>query len=393
MTSSPSTSPFSGSPFVDFPPSSQPRQTAQQRVREQLYLEERAPWNLKPPAPFAGETAFEPSQVRRTRDYDSDDDDAVYRPDLVWTQPNPPASEAHLGHHAAKVLSSIPDSINSEASSLEKSTGTSGSTPRSFADFTDAHQDSAPFRASPSPRPAADEPRPADELSSAATLVGLSRPGARSSSTDAQVPKTPTTVITPMQADSSSAGACPTRDWSLKEELDNTPAHFYRGPLPPAQVLSHLSSPSISKNARLALTGKVGGYLQYFHFVGYSSASSFNTGSGKAKAVILGTSVASSITKERWQCRACHGFFTIPPDQVSNLGAHLYGTKKPWRVGCLDLRANDPAEAIVPPPRDGSGAIVRVRPDKPTSASRAPRGSTKPSSRGNEHPPSSSTLM
>ncbi|KAE8222258.1 hypothetical protein CF319_g4511 [Tilletia indica] len=396
MSSSPPMSPFSGSPFVDFPLSSQPRQTAQQRVREQLYLEERAPWSLKPPAPFAGETAFEPSQAQRTRDYDSDDDDVVHRPELVWTQPKPSAAAADLGLPAANVSSSAPGSDHSEASCLERSNGHSDSTTRSFAGVTDAHHatahvPTAHVRSSPTPRPAADEPRPADELSSAATLVGLSRPVAHSSSTDARAHKTSMTVKT-LAADASSAGARPNREWSLKEELDNTPAHFYRGPLLSSEVLSHLSSPSISKNARMALTGKVGGYLQYFHFFGYSSATSSGGRPGKAKADILGSSAASISTKEKWQCRACHGFFTIPPDQVSNLGAHLYGTKKPHREGCLNLRANDPAEAIVPPPRDSSGAIVRVRPDKPTSASRAPRASKKPSSHGESNIPSSSTL-
>ncbi|KAE8222465.1 hypothetical protein CF319_g4339 [Tilletia indica] len=163
------------------------------------------------------------------------------------------------------------------------------------------------------------------------------------------------------------------RNWSLRAELHNTQAHFYLGPLSPDRVLSLLASTSISKHARSALTGTPGGYLKYLHFLGMSSTPSSRHRPGKSAATPESQGVATREVREWWQCRACHVDLHNPPDQISNLGAHLYGTKKPPRPGCLELRAKDPVECIPPPERDASGNIIRICPGRPISAARAPK--------------------
>ncbi|CAD6896823.1 unnamed protein product [Tilletia controversa] len=149
--------------------------------------------------------------------------------------------------------------------------------------------------------------------------------------------------------------------WAFRPALANTKGHFYLGPLEPTQVLALLSSAGLSKHAELALTGTVGGYLKYYHFRGHSQ-----TPSSRRRA----EKTPSAEEQEWWQCRLCHGDFHIRPNHVTNLGAHLYGTAR--SRGCLDLRADNPAEWIPPPARDPSGKIVRIRPDTPTPQHQPP---------------------
>ncbi|CAD6980927.1 unnamed protein product [Tilletia controversa] len=221
-----------------------------------------------------------------------------------------------------------------------------------------------------------------DVLSSAAALVSL-----------AQLPS-PSLAQSPTRPFSPAPRSTEPHHWVYRRALTNTPAHFYLGPLEPSRALDLLSSPELSKHARLGLTGTGGGYLKYYHFFGHSTIPTLRqrlkkpTISSTTTTVETSTPIATisvqpstpvAITgterRERWQCRCCHGDFHVPPNHVTNLGAHLYGTSK--SRGCLELREANPAEPVLPPARDAQGKIIRIRPDTPTPAARALRGPRK----------------
>ncbi|CAD6933451.1 unnamed protein product [Tilletia controversa] len=237
-----------------------------------------------------------------------------------------------------------------------------------------------PNQTSPAPAPA---PAPGPMPGPVPALAPVAVP--------ASIP-VPPVAAPPAPAPTTTTPAPPnnTPDWTMRTELHNTEAHFYRGPLPPARVLELLASPETSKNARSALTGTPGGYLKYLHFLGPSTTPVSRRRPGKTKTLASNTGAENTSSgsgstdpspaprREWWQCRACHTDLHTPPDQISNLGSHLYGTAKPLRPGCLDLRADHPAEAIPPPLRDAEGKIVRIRPDKPVPATRAVRQEKDP---------------
>ncbi|KAE8226296.1 hypothetical protein CF326_g7723 [Tilletia indica] len=148
-------------------------------------------------------------------------------------------------------------------------------------------------------------------------------------------------------------------EWPLKTELRGTEAHFYRGPLPPHQVLALLDS-TISDNGRQSLTGVRAGYLVYFHFMGRCVVPAKRRRSGAGDE-------DPAARQEGWKCRSCHTIVHAPMNQVSNLGGHLYGKTnkdKPPRIGCLDARRDGYAEAIPTPERDLNGALIRHRAGK-----------------------------
>ncbi|KAK0533415.1 hypothetical protein OC835_003017 [Tilletia horrida] len=135
--------------------------------------------------------------------------------------------------------------------------------------------------------------------------------------------------------------------WALKNELQGGRAQYYRGPLS-SQEVQILLNLDLSENARLALSGGLGdGYLSYFHFMGMFDK--------------------KGTVQERWQCRSCHSNLHAVANKIGNLGTHLYGTVggKRIRPGCLDERANNPAECIPIPPRDAKGTLMRQGASKP----------------------------
>ncbi|KAL9935759.1 hypothetical protein V8E36_005336 [Tilletia maclaganii] len=218
------------------------------------------------------------------------------------------------------------------------------------------------------------------------------------------------------------------RSWTYREELRGTIGQYYRGPLSPARVLELLADPSVSRHGRLCLSGASGGYLKYLHYLGpsitpagrrrpnsyfkqlqatteagaaatASTSTSPAAGNGELQQGLVqagapnsfappDTTTTAEITpqtptttpqpqqpalREWWQCRLCHVDLHVPPNQVSNLGSHLFGTSRLGRPGCLDLRIDNPAEPVPAPLRDAQGVIVRTHPDKPRAALRAPR--------------------
>ncbi|KAE8190960.1 hypothetical protein CF328_g5826 [Tilletia controversa] len=318
---------------------------------------------LEPPAPFAAQTAYMPSQQPRPLAYEDDDPPL---PDAVWTQPRT------TSYTAASLSGPEDPSANRFASDAgivpRPSTTPANHNP---ADGTESNTDIT--------HPSPSSLRRDDVLSSAAALVSLAQLPSTSLAQSLTRPFSPTPRSTEPH------------HWVYRRALINTPAHFYLGPLEPSRVLDLLSSSELSKHAKLGLTGTGGGYLKYFHFLGHSTVPSLRqrpkkpptsptTTTGATSTTIATISAQPSIpaattaTEERegWQCRLCHGDFHVPPNHVTNLGAHLYGTSK--SRGCLELREANPAEPVPPPTRDAQGKIIRIRPDTPTPAARALRG-------------------
>ncbi|KAL9931543.1 hypothetical protein V8E36_009540 [Tilletia maclaganii] len=267
--------------------------------------------------------------------------------------------------------------VVSEPCSPRDTTQSSGGTNPAAATATR----SGPFTVSITPKASTSTPDPAHGTALAvSSLMHLSQGFSHASTST-------------MSSDPRSQPSVPLRDWTAKPELHNTKAHSYRGPLSATDVLALLSLPDLSEHATGALTGSSGGYLQYFHFLGLGAtpparqrpASQATAASPTpTTAPISATTdpgpalaVAAPSLRERWQCRACHFIMHVPPGQVSNLGAHLFGSIKAARSGCLELRADNPAEYIPPVKRSHDGAVVRIRTNKPTSARRAPRSARK----------------
>ncbi|KAL9938569.1 hypothetical protein V8E36_002288, partial [Tilletia maclaganii] len=164
----------------------------------------------------------------------------------------------------------------------------------------------------------------------------------------------------------------------------STAAHAYRGPLSAQSVLSLLNSPELSVQARSALTGTIGGFLGYYHFIGMNSTPPSRRrprkppqgqGAVASSRTEVDVSEGSAQLREEWRCRACQINMHVPPGQISNLGAHLYGTERPPRPGCLELRASNPAEFIPEVLRDEKGGVIRIRSDKPVAAKRNAKSS------------------
>ncbi|KAL9931328.1 hypothetical protein V8E36_009838, partial [Tilletia maclaganii] len=138
--------------------------------------------------------------------------------------------------------------------------------------------------------------------------------------------------------------------WPLRDELKDTAALHYRGPLSAAEFKAALQL-DLSDNARRALTGSHIGYLQYFHFLGHADQQTAMRRGPKRQAV-------SDLTAEKWQCRLCHTCLHVAPRHPSNLGAHLFGSDK--RAGCLYDRRLSPVEDVPPPERDATGKLIRL---------------------------------
>ncbi|KAE8247433.1 hypothetical protein A4X06_0g4462 [Tilletia controversa] len=369
--SSPLFPPHPDHALLEFPFSQPPSQIATARIRSQLQTgplqssSSRASV-LEPPAPFAAQTAYMPSQQSRPLAYEDDDQPL---PDAVWTQPQT------TSYTAVSLSGSEDPSANRVASDA-------GIVPQPYT--IPANHDPADRTESntATTHPSPSSLRRDDVLSSAAALVSL-----------AQLPST-SLAQSPTRPFSPAPRSTEPHYWVYRRALTNTPAHFYLGPLEPSRVLDLLSSPELSKHARLGLTSTGGGYLKYFHFLGHSTiptlrqrpkkpTNSATTTTGEASTptatISAQPSAPAAITaieeREWWQCRCCHGDFHVPPNHVTNLGAHLYGTSK--SRGCLELREANPAEPVLPPARDVQGKIIRIRPDTPTPAARALRGPRK----------------
>ncbi|KAE8219305.1 hypothetical protein CF319_g6977 [Tilletia indica] len=193
-------------------------------------------------------------------------------------------------------------------------------------------------------------------------VTATSAPGLAPASSSAPASSTVTASSAPAPASASSSAPAlsapastsigPSSEWPLKEELRGTQAHHYRGPLPPARVLSPLSS-SISKNGRLSLTGTRAGYLSYFHDLGPDGVPNVKKRASK-----------NLREAELWQCRLCHEELHVPATQISNLGDHFYGKKSRPGRGCLISHEHSPAERVPPPSRDESGSIIRLQASK-----------------------------
>ncbi|KAL9937688.1 hypothetical protein V8E36_003233 [Tilletia maclaganii] len=145
--------------------------------------------------------------------------------------------------------------------------------------------------------------------------------------------------------------SAPLSVWPLKAALADTAARQYRGPLGADTVLSLLSS-AISTNGRLALTSdNRTGYLRYCHYLGPGTEGNLPA---KKQRLLSSAKVAAN-------------------DEVSNLSKHLYGTKT--RIGCLDRRAETPAEPFPAPLRHADGSLVQE--GAGTTARREPRPRAK----------------
>ncbi|KAE8218781.1 hypothetical protein CF319_g7406 [Tilletia indica] len=362
-------------PAASQPPSSQPQHLAVNRIRLQLEAEAASSGSNNLSAsetdPFRAETAFASSQGSRGRELDP------LPQALTWEQEQPQGSRLsstqRTSHHPTpfhtRAGESEPDEISAVLGMNHTPATRSG---RSIESNPDGPSPSTDARAGVAPG----HRRP-DELQSAATLAALAHTpqpeGSSSRTLDRTSSQTPS-KRTGLTSASASIQSRPRREWAYRDELANTPAQYYLGPLTASQVLSHLSSPTITQNARLALTGTHAGYLQYFHYLGLSSTPPARRRSASRDADGMDHSAEAPPTppvKEWWQCRLCHVDFHVPPLKISNLGAHLYGSPNPLRRGCLDLRQSNPAEAIPAPLRDRLGAIIRIRPDKDIPASRA----------------------
>ncbi|KAK0543004.1 hypothetical protein OC846_006558 [Tilletia horrida] len=206
-----------------------------------------------------------------------------------------------------------------------------------------------------------DAPDPTQPLPPAASPAGPADP-----------PSSAAPLIAPAPTDDQ-ARYDTARSWPMRAGLQGTRAQFYRGPLGAEEVLALLSQ-DISDNGRRALTAESrAGYLKYFHFLGPSEvpASKRRKGATTGSAVSATGEASSSgaaasqsksarvspVGREGWQCRCCHHELHVPTGQIGNLSGHLYGTK--GRPGCLELRADKPAESIPPPPRNESGQLIR----------------------------------
>ncbi|KAL9934598.1 hypothetical protein V8E36_006373 [Tilletia maclaganii] len=170
-----------------------------------------------------------------------------------------------------------------------------------------------------------------------------------------QAPPTTTAIQSalPLPAPVTGQASSSTADrlrWPLRDELKDTAALHYRGPLSAAEVKAALQL-DLSDNARRALTGSHIGYLQYFHFLGHADQQTAMRRGPKRQAV-------SDLTAEKWQCRLCHTCLHVAPRHPSNLGAHLFGGSR--RFGCLDDRRSDPIEDVPPPERHANGDLVRL---------------------------------
>ncbi|KAL9936182.1 hypothetical protein V8E36_005024 [Tilletia maclaganii] len=292
----------------------------------------------------------------------------------------PVVSEAAASHRPTTALpasSSSDGAPSTQPCSPRDTTQSSGGTNPAAATATR----SGPFTASITPKASTSTPDPEHGTALAvSSLMHLSQSFSHASTST-------------MSSDPRSQPSVPLRDWTAKPELHNTKAHSYRGPLSGTDVLALLSLPDLSEHATGALTGSSGGYLQYFHFIGLGATPPARQRPGSQATAASPTpttapisatadpgpalAVAAPSLRERWQCRACHFIMHVPPGQVSNLGAHLFGSIKAARNGCLELRADNPAEYIPPVKRSHDGAVVRIRTNKPTSARRAPRSARK----------------
>lgn len=221
---------------------------------------------------------------------------------------------------------------------------------------------------SDAPDPTQSPPAPAPAPAPAASAD----PTASSSSSST------TSLIAPASVDEHSRYDA-AHSWPVRAGLQGTRAQFYRGPLGAEEVLSLLSQ-DISDNGRRALTAESrAGYLKYFHFLGPSEvpaskrrkgASSGSSGPGGAQS--SKTARVSPEGREGWQCRCCHNELHVPTGQIGNLSGHLYGTK--GRPGCLELRADKPAESIPLPPRDAKGQLIRHGANKDQPMTRNHKG-------------------
>ncbi|KAE8259576.1 hypothetical protein A4X13_0g934 [Tilletia indica] len=261
----------------------------------------------------------------------------------------------------------LPETIAAEtltaiASSAVTATSASASAPRSALALSPSDSTStSTSTASSAVTAASARLAPASSSAPASSAVtASSAPAPASSSAPASSAVTASSAPAPASASSSapalsapaSTNIGPSSEWPLKEELRGTQAHHYRGPLPPARVLSLLSS-SISKNGRLSLTGTRAGYLSYFHYLGPDGVPNVKK---RASKNLRGT--------ELWQCRLCHEELHVPATQISNLGDHVYGKKSRPGRGCLISHEHNPAERVPPPSRDESGSIIRLQASK-----------------------------
>ncbi|KAL9933566.1 hypothetical protein V8E36_007742 [Tilletia maclaganii] len=225
----------------------------------------------------------------------------------------------------------------------------------------------------------------APSLSHAQTAPGLNPPITPSSTFN---------TLTTTTAAAAAPTANATTGWPLNPLLQGTQAHHYRGPLSAQQVMECLAS-DISLNARRALTGQHAGYLKFFHYLGRfppsdlsvtrkraaharvrvaasaqtssstaaSPSASSSTGAGaSASTPAVDPSALTPVPgerdlQERWRCRVCAVDLQVPPEKVSNLGSHLFGTSA--RQGCVNIRGDTPAEPIPDLDRDENGKIVR----------------------------------
>ncbi|KAK0558245.1 hypothetical protein OC844_005307 [Tilletia horrida] len=161
----------------------------------------------------------------------------------------------------------------------------------------------------------------------------------------------------------------PQSPWALRNELRGTRAQNYCGPLSAAEVIHLLTTP-ISAHGLQALTAQCrAGYLKYWHFLGGTEVpENRRRGKNPSSSGTTHTTVGS----EEWLCRCCHTALRVPVGKVSNLGVHLYGSRrKP--IGCLEERASSPAEPIPAPLRDTNGRLIRLMASKDLAASKAPK--------------------
>ncbi|KAE8242476.1 hypothetical protein A4X13_0g7141 [Tilletia indica] len=127
----------------------------------------------------------------------------------------------------------------------------------------------------------------------------------------------------------------PADTWPLNPSLRGGDAHYYRGPLSASEVLSLLKQ-ELKPPAYRALTGSHANYMRCFHFRGFSPPDP-----ARRRPAAKDSQDKMS---EQWQCRVCHGFLHVPRGQVSNLGAHLFGSVK--RTGCLKKNGGSPCEPL-----------------------------------------------
>ncbi|KAK0527011.1 hypothetical protein OC834_004588 [Tilletia horrida] len=322
------------SQILGYPTSSQARDSGIHRVRDQL-----TGLRPPPPPPFAAQTAFEPSQHQVPADPALQGPGLTDPPlrDPVWTQQTrPPYSQAAQAAYPRKPPPGTVIYASSETDSDSETTDTENADPLPTS--------SVSFKPS-----CAQCYLITSALGSNPHLLITSALGALGSNPHLA-------RIHPL----------------TRQDAAYTTNKAHRKLCRPSYGAS-------AKSARLALKGSTGGYLQYFHYLGLSTTPPARrrvpnsgrrpTSSGPAPPIASpSTSPSDSTAREWWQCRLCHADLHIVRGQISNLGTHLYGTKRTVRSGCLEARANHPAEPIPPILRDESGGIVRLRPDAPLPA-------------------------